>query len=35
MRAFKTISNIKKAKKEEIESIVGFSKAKLIWDYFH
>lgn len=35
MHAFKTISNIKKAKKEEIESIVGFSKAKLIWDYFH
>ena len=35
MRAFKTISNIKKAKKEEIESIVGFSKAKLIWEYFH
>ncbi|MDX1446296.1 excinuclease ABC subunit UvrC [Lishizhenia sp.] len=35
MKAFKTISNIKKAKKEEIESIVGFSKAKLIWEYFH
>ena len=35
MRSFKTISAIKTAKKEALEQVVGFAKAKLIWNYFH
>lgn len=35
MRTFKTVSRIKESTKEELAEVVGFAKAKLLWEYFH
>ncbi len=35
MLAFKTVSLIKEKTEEELANIIGFSKAKIVWGYFH
>ncbi len=35
MKAFKTVSKIKETSFEELEKVIGKSKAKIVWDYFN
>ena len=35
MKTFKTVSAIKKLELKQLEEAVGFSKAKIVWNYFN
>lgn len=35
IKALKSVKRIKEASKDQLESIVGLSKAKKVWDHFH
>ena len=35
MKTFKTVSAIKKLELKQLEEVIGFSKAKIVWNYFN